>query len=179
MADAQTVDEEQENVPADKWKPALKTGLALIAVVIFFTIFYAFKLVLISGYLRSWWISWHIYDMGVYPLYDAMVFLLDGAMMIALACLLITNKSWYETLVDELQLKISRQAMNYFICGLIIGAIAVIAVDLVTMLSNAYLFNGILDIGFRSDKLTVVALLMIPLLVESIGSVVLVQGYFQ
>ena len=179
MADEPTVDEEQENIPADKWKPALKTGLALIAVVIFFFIFYVFKSVLLSGYLRPWWISWQVYDTGRYPLYDAMDLLLDGAMLTVLACLLVTNKSWHETLFDELQLKISRRAMNYFAGGLIIGAFAVIALDLVTMLSDTYLFKGFLDIGFRSDRLAVAALLMIPLLVESIGSVVLIQGYFQ
>ena len=142
-------------------------------------IFHVFKSVLLSGYLRQWWISWQVYDTGRYPLYDAMDILLDGAMLTVLACLLVTNKSWHETLFDELQLKISRRAMNYFAGGLIIGAFAVIALDLVTMLSDTYLFKGFLEIGFRSDRLAVAALLMIPLLVESIGSVVLIQGYFQ
>ncbi len=179
MADEPTVDEEQENRPMDKWKPALKTGLAFIAVLVFFFIFYVFKSVVISGYLRPWWIFWQIYDTGRYPLYDAINFLFDGGMLLVLACLLVTNKSWYETLFDELQLKISRQAMNYFASGLIIGAFVVIALSLATTLSETYLFRGFMAIGFRSDRLSVAALLMIPLLAESIGSVVLIQGYFQ
>lgn len=179
MSDEPVIDETQENRSTDKWKPALKAGLALIAVWVFLFIFVVIIKWALSAYFRPLWVSWWEYDTGRYPVYSAIYNLLFGCILFALAVLPVAKKGWRAALFDELQLKISKPAMNYFAIGLGIGAFTVVAIDLVTTLSEAYLFNGFLYVGLISERLAVAVLMIVPLLVLSIGQVALVQGYFQ
>lgn len=179
MADEPTVDDAQEKSSMDKWKPALKAGLALIAVWVVTFIFVVIIKVILSAYLRPLWVSWWEYDTGRYPIYSAIYVLLSGILMLALAGILVAKKGWHAAFFDELQLNLSRKAMNYFIIGLIIGAVGILALSLVTDLSDTYLFKSLTFVGFMPEKFAVAVLLIVPLLVLSIGEVALIQGYFQ
>lgn len=178
MSDEPAVGEGREKSSTDKWKPALKVGLALIAVWVIIAIFWVIIRVVLS-YLRPWWAFWWEFDTGAYPVYTAIYYLLYGGMLLVLAGLLVTKKGWHEALFDELQLTMSRPAMNYFAIGLIVGTFAILAIHLVLTLSSIYLFKGQLYTGLDPEKLAFAILLIVPQLVLSIGLAALIQGYFQ
>lgn len=179
MADDPKIDETQKNRSMDKWKPALKAGLVLVAVWIILFIFVVIIKWALSVYFRPLWVSWWEYDTGRYPLYTAIYDLLFGCILFATAVLLAAKKGWHAAIFDELNLAWSKPAMDYFAIGLVIGAFTMVVIDLVMTLSEAYLFNGFLYVGLISERLAVAVLLIIPLLVLSVGQVALVQGYFQ
>lgn len=179
MEDEPSVDEGRKNSSMDIWKPALTVGLALVVVWVLLFISRVITIVTLSFYLKPLWKFWWEYDTGRYPVYSAIHYLLYGCLMFILACLLVMKKGWHVALFDELQPKINRQTMNYFGIGLIVGALAIIALNTITTLFDTYLFSGFLYVGFISERLAVAALYIVPLLVQSIGLVVLTQGYFQ
>ncbi len=170
---------ERKDPSMQKWIPAIKAGLALIAVSIVILIFQIFFTLVLSDYLRPLWAFWSELDTGRYPVHNAIFYLLYGVCLLVLANLLVINKGWTEALFDELQLTISKPALNYLLIGLIVGAVAAITLDVVQTISGVYLFNEFLYIGLIPGRLAEAVLFIIPLLVYSAGQVALVLGYFQ
>lgn len=179
MSDEAVVGVERKDPSMDKWRPAIKAGLVLIAVVIVTGFFQIFMKIVLSNYLRPLWDFWLVFNTEIHPVYNAIFYLLNGVFLLALAVILVMNKGWIEALVDELQLTIGKKALNYLLIGLAIGAISTIAFGVASTSSSAYLFNELVFVGLKPEWLAMAVFLIVPLLIMSVGQVALVQGYFQ
>jgi membrane protease YdiL (CAAX protease family) len=177
MSEEPEADTGKENKPLDRWMPALKAVLALIAVLVILFVFYVawdFSSYYFWDFLDMWTNS-----MMEHPLYEALFSLMFGIVLLVLAGLLVGGGDWRETFLDRLQLKPDARKKAGFALGTMIGAATAIAISVVTTLMLACLFGVRFSVGLQPDLLATAVLLAIPMLIGSVGEVILIQGFFQ
>ncbi len=159
------------------WRPAIRMGLAFIAVLIILLIFrismlFAFFLMKNEG--------WMFRDMfGEYPIYNALFDIAMGILLLIVAGFFVGGNTWKEALFDRLGLAPDRRNARLLVNGLIIGLIASAGTNLLLSLMDIFLYGGKLYVSMYWDMLIVGLLSVLPQLVMYIGLLALLQGYFQ
>lgn len=152
----------------------IAAAIAVFVILFFFN----FVMLIILYYGRSQGI-FHMNTWNEYPLYSALFWLFEGGLFALIAGFFVGGNSWHEALFDRLQMKPDRLKANYLAIGVIIGALSIVATNVLSTLIASFLYQGQILSYVEQGMLGEAAIEMVPRLIYCAGMVMLLQGYFQ